>query len=411
MIDIFLMKRLLNSILDGARLIIVGDEDQLPSVGPGYVLGDLIASGTLPVVRLNEIHRQAKDSHIVKLASAINNQNLSSDDLISHNDVTFYSGTQDDIDGARLIIVGDEDQLPSVGPGYVLGDLIASGTLPVVRLNEIHRQAKDSHIVKLASAINNQNLSSDDLISHNDVTFYSGTQDDIHRVILNQIGGAIHKGYDLIEDIQVLIPQYKGTLVIDMMNASIQSKFNPNYQKEPMMRFADKTYYLGDKVIQLQNDKEKGVMNGDIGVIKKIRKNDKAHKVLEVSFDGHLVLYEQSDLDQLNLAYVISIHKSQGSEYKIVFLPIIKSYMHMLKKELIYTAITRAKSHLLILGDLRLLQYASNQLVEKRHTMLKNRLQHDPKSHDLFDVLNDEEDDDTLDEDTLDNLSPWDLMN
>lgn len=314
------------------------------------------------------------------------------------------------LDGARLIIVGDEDQLPSVGPGYVLGDLIASGTLPVVRLNEIHRQAKDSHIVKLASAINNQNLSSDDLISHNDVTFYSGTQDDIHRVILNQIGGAIHKGYDLIEDIQVLIPQYKGTLGIDMMNASIQSKFNPNYQKEPMMRFADKTYYLGDKVIQLQNDKEKGVMNGDIGVIKKIRKNDKAHKVLEVSFDGHLVLYEQSDLDQLNLAYVISIHKSQGSEYKIVFLPIIRSYMHMLKKELIYTAITRAKSHLLILGDLRLLQYASNQLVEKRHTMLKHRLQHDPKSHDLFDVLNDEEDD-ILDEDTLDNLSPWDLMN
>src|SRR5690554_8058283 len=309
------------------------------------------------------------------------------------------------LDDAKLNIVCYEDQLQSVGPGYVLRDLIASCTLPVVRLNEIHRQAKDSHIVKLTSAINNQNLSSDDLISHNDVTFYSGTQDDINRVILNQIGGAIQKGYDLIEDIQVLIPQYKGTLGIDMMNASIQSKFNLNYQKEPMMRFADKTYYLGDKVIQLQNDKEKGVMNGDIGVIKKIRKNDKAHKVLEVSFDGHLVLYEQSDLDQLNLAYVISIHKSQGSEYKIVFLPIIKSYMHMLKKELIYTAITRAKSHLLVLGDLRLLQYASNQLVEKRHTMLKLRLQTDVKTHDLFEALNQDEDT----EDT-DDISPWDFM-
>src|SRR5690606_28014596 len=131
------------------------------------------------------------------------------------------------LDGTRVVIVGDEDQLPSVGPGYVLGDLIASNILPVIRLNEIHRQAKDSHIVKLAQAINNQNLNIDDLISHNDVTFYSGNQEDIKRVILNQISGAIKKGYDLIDDIQVLIPQYKGELGIDMMNLEIQAKFNP----------------------------------------------------------------------------------------------------------------------------------------------------------------------------------------
>jgi exodeoxyribonuclease V alpha subunit len=117
------------------------------------------------------------------------------------------------------------------------------------------------------------------------------------------------------------------------------------------------------------------------------------------------VNYDQNELDTLNLAYVISIHKSQGSEYQVVFLPIIKSYLHMLKKELIYTAITRAKSHLLVLGDLRLLQYASNQLVEKRHTMLKERLTHDEASFNLFDQLSEADD---LDE-TKD-ISPWDFM-
>lgn len=333
-------------------------------------------------------------------------QNLIIIDEASMIDIFLMKRLLDSIlDGTRVVIVGDEDQLPSVGPGYVLGDLIASNILPVIRLKEIHRQAKNSHIVKLATAINNQNLSVDDLMSHNDVTFYSGSQEDIKRVILNQIGGAIQKGYDLIEDIQVLIPQYKGDLGIDQMNLEIQARFNPNYKQSNYMSFADKTYYIGDKVIQLQNDKDKAIMNGDIGVVKKIHKNDKNQKVLEVSFDGHLVHYEQNELETLNLAYVISIHKSQGSEYQVVFLPIIKSYMHMLKKELIYTAITRAKSHLLILGDLRLLQYASNQLVEKRHTMLKERLQSDEKSHDLLEALqSDEMDDDS------DDVSPWDFM-
>ncbi|WP_025724845.1 SF1B family DNA helicase RecD2 [Acholeplasma granularum] len=307
--------------------------------------------------------------------------------------------------GTKIVIVGDEDQLPSVGPGYVLGDLIASNTLPVIRLNEIHRQAKDSHIVKLASSINNQNLQNDDLISYNDVTFYSGDGADIKRVILNQIAGALKKGYDLIEDIQVLIPQYKGELGIDIMNKEIQSRFNPFYKKSHSMKYLDKEYFQNDKVIQLQNDKDKGVMNGDIGIIKNITKNDKNQSIMEVSFDGVLVTYEQSELENLNLAYVISIHKSQGSEYKVVFLPIIKSYMHMLKKELIYTAITRAKQHLLILGDMRLLQYASNQLVEKRHTKLKQRLNETKSNSNLLNKDNSE-----VDNDDLDNISPWDFM-
>jgi exodeoxyribonuclease V alpha subunit len=297
----------------------------------------------------------------------------------------------------QVIIVGDEDQLPSVGPGYVLGDLIASNQIKVVRLTEIHRQAKDSHIIKLASHINHQNLQYDDLQSHQDVIFYHGNISQIKQTILGQIKGALQKGYDLINDIQVLIPMYKGDLGIDEMNREIQMNFNPMYEKGLSMTYGDRRYFKQDKVIQLVNDPERKVMNGDIGVIKDIVKSEKDTNIMLVEFDEGVVTYEQADLENLNLAYVISIHKSQGSEYKIVFLPIIKPYMHMLKKELIYTAITRAKQYLLILGDMNLLRYASNQISEKRHTMLKDRL--------VEPIV-----DSTIDDDPYKDLSPYDLM-
>lgn len=300
-------------------------------------------------------------------------------------------------DHAQIIIVGDEDQLPSVGPGYVLGDMIASNVIKVVRLNEIHRQAKDSHIIKLASHINEQNLQYDDLNSHQDVIFYHGDLRQIKKTILGQIKGAIAKGYDLINDIQVLIPMYKGDLGIDEMNREIQSQFNPLFNQGLSMKYGDKVFFKGDKVIQLSNDPERKVMNGDIGVIKDIIKTEKDTLLMLISFDEGVATYEQADLENINLAYVISIHKSQGSEYKIVFLPIIKPYMHMLKKELIYTAITRAKEYLLILGDMNLLRYASNQMTEKRHTMLKDR-------------LNQKEIQTIEEKDPYQDLSPYDLM-
>lgn len=302
--------------------------------------------------------------------------------------------------GSRIVIVGDKDQLPSVGPGYVLGDLIESNMIPVIHLNEIHRQAKDSHIIKLSNSINNQALSHDDLMSHEDVIFYKGDSGDIKKVILNQIAGALNKGYDLMEDIQVLIPLYKGDLGIDIMNKEIQKKFNPNFEKSLSMSYGDKVYYVNDKVIQLQNDKDKQIMNGDIGKILNIYKNEKEVSIMDVKFDEQIVSFESADLEYLNLAYVISIHKSQGSEYKIVFLPIIRAYLHMLKKELIYTAITRAKQFLLILGDMNLLQYASNQLVSKRNTKLVERLKGE-----MSDL-----DDESKDFDESDHLSPYDFM-
>lgn len=297
-------------------------------------------------------------------------------------------------DEAQVIIVGDVDQLPSVGPGQILADFIDSGIIPVVRLNEIHRQAKDSRIIQLAQSVNQQNLSTEDLISDNDVYLYRASSERIKEVIIKQIQGALNQGYSMIDDIQVLAPMYKGELGIDSFNKLLQEQFNSN-QKDGMT-YGDKTYFVGDKVIQLVNDPERLIMNGDIGVVKAIKYNSQNDQYIIVSFDDNDVMYEKIDLDELNLAYAISIHKSQGSEYKIVIIPMARNYMHMLKKELIYTAITRAKRYLIILGDMNLLIYAANHLSEKRQTTLALRLNHEIESPKI--------------EDELGELSPYDYM-
>ena len=302
-----------------------------------------------------------------------------------------FSALKDD---AQVIIVGDVDQLPSVGPGQVLADFIDSKVIPTVRLNEIHRQAKDSKIITLARAVNDQALSYEDLQSGSDVYLYKASPEKIKEVIMKQVQGALNEGYSMIDDIQILAPMYKGELGIDSFNKMLQEKFNPNRQNS--MTYGDKTYYPGDKVIQLVNDPERLIMNGDIGVVKDIKYNSQNEQYMVVTFDENDVMYDKADLDELNLAYAISIHKSQGSEYKIVMIPMVRSYMHMLKKELIYTAITRAKRFLIMLGDMNLLIYAANNLQEKRQTTLSLRLNSD--------IEHVEEPDD------LEELSPYDFM-
>ena len=296
---------------------------------------------------------------------------------------------------SQVVIVGDVDQLPSVGPGQVLYDMIASNTMEVVRLNQIHRQAKDSQIVTLARKVNEQNLEMVDLESVNDVYLYHAHQSRIHQIIVKQVQGALDQGYHMIEDLQVLAPMYRGELGIDRLNQVLQQAFNPN--PEDHMVYGDKIFAKGDKVIQLVNDPERAIMNGDIGIITKVGMNVDKKKFLVVKFDDNEVMYLKEDLDELNLAYAISIHKSQGSEYKIVMMPIVKPYMHMLKKELIYTAITRAKQYLIVLGDMPLLVYAANHLQNKRKTTLALRL--NETRHDT----------DTKDE-VMDDLSPYDFM-
>ncbi len=296
--------------------------------------------------------------------------------------------------GAQVVIVGDVDQLPSVGPGQILSDLIESGVLPVVRLNEIHRQAKDSKIITLARLVNEQNLSLQDLSSDADVFLYKASPERILDVIVKQVKGALDEGYSMIDDIQILAPMYKGDLGIDNFNRVLQEAFNPN--KDVKMSYGDKHYYVGDKVIQLVNDPERLIMNGDIGKVKSIKMNHQNEPYMVVSFDDNDVMYEKADLEELNLAYCVSIHKSQGSEYKIVMLPMVRAHMHMLKKELIYTAMTRAKRFLIILGDMNLLIYAANHLSEKRQTTLSKRLNADLPLH--------------AEKDELESLSPYDFM-
>ena len=297
--------------------------------------------------------------------------------------------------GAQVIIVGDVDQLPSVGPGQVLADLIDSKVITTVRLKEIHRQAKDSKIISLARAVNDQDLSSEDLNSDQDVYLYRANADKIKEVIIKQVQGALSEGYSMIDDIQILAPMYKGDLGIDNFNKILQEEFNKN--RSVSIKYGDKTYYVGDKVIQLVNDPERLIMNGDIGIVKDIKVNSQDEQYMVVTFDDNDVMYDKSDLDELNLAYAISIHKSQGSEYKIVMIPMVRSYMHMLKKELIYTAITRAKRFLILLGDMNLLVYAANHISEKRQTTLALRLNHT--------IDNEFESEDPLEE-----LSPYDFM-
>lgn len=296
---------------------------------------------------------------------------------------------------AQVVIVGDVDQLPSVGPGQVLYDIISSKRVEVVRLNQIHRQAKDSQIITLARKVNEQNLDMVDLESINDVYLYHAYTNQIHSIIVKQVQGALNQGYSMIEDLQVLAPMYRGDLGIDKLNQVLQQAFNPD--PEAFITYGDKSYASGDKVIQLVNDPERAIMNGDIGVVTKVGTNTDHKKYLVVRFDDNDVMYLKEDLDELNLAYAISIHKSQGSEYKIVMMPIVKPYMHMLKKELIYTAITRAKQYLIVLGDMKLLVYAANHLQSKRKTTLALR-------------LNEALENNEIEDDGIEDLSPYDFM-
>ena len=304
-------------------------------------------------------------------------------------------------DDAKVIIVGDVDQLPSVGPGLFLTDLINSNVATTIRLNQIHRQAEGSQIIKIANKVNTQTLDYYDLVSDSDTYIYKLQRSELKALITRLVSGAIDQGYSIIEDIQILIPQYKGDLGIDEVNKLIQEMYIEN--RLISVKNGDVEYFVGDKVIQLDNDTTKDIMNGDIGVVKEILFDSNQKPTIKVEFDGILVSYTKLELDQLNLAYAISIHKSQGSEYPIVIIPIVRNYIHMLRKELLYTAITRSKNFLFILGDVDLMIYAANRLTNPRQSTLEYRLTNEVTKNapSIFDEI---------DEDDEDDVSPYDFM-
>jgi exodeoxyribonuclease V alpha subunit len=274
---------------------------------------------------------------------------------------------------AVLILVGDVDQLPSVGPGNVLKDIINSGTVPLVKLTEIFRQAMGSLIITNAHRINHGEFPKIDT-SGTSQDFYF-IQKDEPNTILDAILELVTKkipsrfGMHPISDIQVLTPMHKGILGTANLNTLLQDTLNPG--EEGLTR-GGRTYRKGDKVMQIENDYEREVFNGDIGRISKI---DTETNTVEVEFDERIVHYEFSDLDELVLAYAVSIHKSQGTEYPAIIMPVHTTHYVMLQRNLIYTGLTRAKKLAIFVGTKRALAIGvKNDKTQKRFTGLETKL-------------------------------------
>jgi exodeoxyribonuclease V alpha subunit len=278
---------------------------------------------------------------------------------------------------ACLILVGDVDQLPSVGPGSVLADLIASKAVPVVRLTEIFRQAQESGIVRAACRVNQgewpESAGADKLGD-----FYF-VEVESPAVILQRIITMIREriparfGLDPLRDIQVLTPMHRSELGVKNLNVQLQATLNPpDAQEGPEVARFGWSFRLGDKVLQTTNDYEKEVFNGDVGRIGAI---DMDNQELTVDFEGRNVVYEFDELDELALAYALTIHKAQGSEYPAVVMPLHTQHFLLLRRNLLYTGITRGKQLVILIGSRKALALAiQRQEDSHRYTALAQRL-------------------------------------
>lgn len=254
----------------------------------------------------------------------------------------------------QIVFVGDQDQLPPVGPGQVLKDMLDSGVIPTVELGQVYRQANGSSIVEMAHQLKHNVIPQDLTKKTSDRSFIQARATQIPDVVAQIIKSALKKGFS-IYDVQVLAPMYRGDAGIDKLNKMIQELVNPKKNaKTKEMAFGDTVYRIGDKVLQLVNQPQSNVFNGDMGeVIAIFRAKETTDNVdqLIVSFDGNEVTYARGDLNQLTLAYCCSIHKSQGSEFPMVIMPVVRSYYKMLRKNLLYTGLTRAKDFLILCGE------------------------------------------------------------
>jgi exodeoxyribonuclease V alpha subunit len=274
---------------------------------------------------------------------------------------------------ATVILVGDVNQLPSVGAGNVLNDIITSGAVPVVELNEIFRQAKASRIIVNAHKINNGIVPSfENHVPNND--FYFIRQEDPQKVLeiileLTKTRIPQRFGFDAVDDIQVLTPMHKGVVGAENLNMELQKTLNP--VKDGIVR-GNRSFRVNDKVMQIRNNYDKEVFNGDIGRITGIRPEEYQ---VTVTFDDRDVAYEFSDLDEIVLAYAVSVHKSQGSEYPAVVIPILTQHYILLQRNLIYTAITRGRDLVVMVGTRKALAIGiNNNKAQKRFTYLRHRL-------------------------------------
>lgn len=307
---------------------------------------------------------------------------------------------------AQIIFVGDEDQLPSVGPGQVFKDLIDSKTIPRVNLTEVYRQQDGSSIIDLAHRMK-MGEPIDITQRFHDRSFINCTSDQIPDVVDKVVQSAVSKGYNM-SDIQVLAPMYKGNAGIKRLNQVLQSILNPKKDDSREIEFGDVVFRKGDKVLQLVNRPNDNIFNGDIGVIVGIfwaKENALNKDVLVVDFEGNEITFTRQDLLELTHAYCTSIHKSQGSEFPIVIMPIVKQYFRMLQRPILYTGLTRAKQSLVLLGDPQAFEIGLNTKGQERLTQLNGLLtfyfgnhQVDNESADILTTENKTINNETLDE-------------
>lgn len=277
----------------------------------------------------------------------------------------------------KLILVGDIYQLPSVGPGLVLQDLINSDLFTYTPLNIIYRQSDNSYIPFLAKDIKVQNIDEDFMYKRDDYNFIICAEEEIVPKVLASVKYALGKGIN--EDrMQILAPMYKGANGIDNLNAHLQDIYNPEDSNKSEIKYLDKVYREGDKVLQLVNDSDNSVFNGDIGKIIAIFKDAQNKQIIQIDFDGNIVKYEKKDLKNITHAYAITIHKSQGSEFEHVIMPVSKKYFIMLYNKLLYTGVSRAKTSLTIIGDPRsFISGVQNNYSKERKTSLIDKLHED----------------------------------
>lgn len=270
----------------------------------------------------------------------------------------------------KIVLVGDDHQLPSVGPGQVLHDLIESNSLEKVELTELYRQGKDSNILSLAYDIRQGKVNEKIFNIGEDLTFIKSTPDQVIDNILEITDTYKDLSY---KDFQILCPMYKTIAGIDEINKHVQNRINKKSKNKKELPYGDVIYREEDKVLQLTNMPDENVYNGDIGIIKEIKISPK--KEIIIDFDGNIVKYTPSNFANFRLAYAISIHKAQGSEFDVVVIPIVKNFNKMLYRKLIYTGITRSKKKLYLIGDLASLNYAvSNDNADIRRTTIKDFL-------------------------------------
>ena len=276
---------------------------------------------------------------------------------------------------SKILIVGDADQLPSVSPGQVLADLLKIPLLPQTKLTKIYRQGEDSTIVTLASQIQQGLLPADFTEKKADRSYFEASGEYIPDMIKKIVAAAIRSGIPA-QDVQVLAPMYRGPAGIDQINQLMQDLINPSEKDQLVFEAPDCQYRQGDKVIHLVNDAESNVFNGDLGYITDLlpgKYTDSKQDELTINFDGNEIVYQRSEWYKIRLAYAMSIHKSQGSEFPVVILPITRSSHRMLQRNLVYTAITRAKSKLILLGEKAAFDYAAKNNGTARKTYLVER--------------------------------------